>query len=151
MKPLWPLRYYNKYHMVGNFCEGFIFASWEPFAQIKTAKFSLSMCKSSKPHFNLAYFKLSSRPNSNKSWSVSVTLMATAQVIQDIKVLRKDRRMNHGPAIFVYTGGDESRSNCLSVLCMRLLFSPHWNKELRLQSLSVNNLEICSAFSGTVS
>ena len=46
-----------QYRMVGNFGEGFIFAffaSQEPFAKIKTAKFLLSTCKASEPRFNLA-------------------------------------------------------------------------------------------------
>ena len=46
-----------KYRMVGNFREGFIFAffaSQEPFAKIKIAKFMLSTCKASEPRFNLA-------------------------------------------------------------------------------------------------
>ena len=70
--------------------------------QIKTAKFSLSTCKSSEPRFNLAYFKLSSRPNSNKSWSVSVTLTAIAQVIQDIKCyVRTDARTMGLPLLYI--------------------------------------------------
>ena len=83
--------------MVGNFHERFIFAffmSEEPFAKIKTVKFSLFMCKASEPHFSLAYFKLSSRPNSNRSLSASVPLTAIAQAIQEIEVLRKHRCMN---------------------------------------------------------
>ena len=50
--------------MVANFREGFIFAffvSQELFVKIKTAKFLLSMCKTSESHFNPAYFKLSSK------------------------------------------------------------------------------------------
>ena len=65
----------NRYRMVCNFREGFIFAffaSQEPFAKIKTTKFLLSTYKASE-------------------------------------------------------------------LGTRLLFSPHWNKELRLPSLSVDN------------
>ena len=83
------------YHMVCNFREGFIFvffASQEPFAKIKTTKFLLSTCKASEPRFNLAYFKLSSRLNSNRSLLVSVPLTAIAQAIQESEVLRKHRR-----------------------------------------------------------
>ena len=52
------------------------------------------MCKASKPCFNPAYFKLSSRPNSKRSLSASVPFTAITQTIQEIKVLRKDRCMN---------------------------------------------------------
>jgi len=38
------------------------------------------------------YFKLSSRPNSNRNLSVRVSLTAIAQDIQEIEVLRKHRR-----------------------------------------------------------
>ena len=65
------------YRMVGNFREGFIFVffvSQEPFMKIKTVKFFWSTCKASEPHFNPAFFKLSSCPNSNRSLSASVSL-----------------------------------------------------------------------------
>ena len=38
--------------MVGNFREGFIFTSQEPFMKIKTTKILLALCKANKPHFN---------------------------------------------------------------------------------------------------
>ena len=63
--------------MVGNFREGF--------------KLLLSTCKASETCFNPAYFKLSSRPNSNRTLSVRVSLTAIAQAIQEIEVLRKHR------------------------------------------------------------
>ena len=81
--------------MVGNFCEGFIFAffvSQEPFAKIKTVKFLLSTCKASEPCFNPAYFKLHIHPNCNRSLSASVPSTAIAQTIQEIKVLRQHRQ-----------------------------------------------------------
>ena len=89
------LRDYGIYSMVANFCERFIFAffvSQEPFAKIKTVKFLLSIANESR--FNPAYFKLSSRPNSNRSLSGSVPLTAIAQAIQEIEMLRKHRRTN---------------------------------------------------------
>ena len=43
------------------------------------------------PCFNPAYFKLSSRPNSDRSLSASVPFTAITQAIQEIEVLRKHR------------------------------------------------------------
>ena len=51
---LGPKQSRSSYRIVGNFREGFIFASQEPFAKIKTAKFLLPACKASEPRFNLA-------------------------------------------------------------------------------------------------
>ena len=79
------------YRMVGNFREGFIFASQELFAKIKTTKFLLSTCKASELCFNPAYFNLHIRPNCNRSLSASVPSTAIAQTIQEIKVLRQHR------------------------------------------------------------
>ena len=56
----------------------------EPFTKTKIL---LSACKVSKPHFNLAYLQVSSRPNSNRSLSTNLPLTAIAQAIQKIKVL----------------------------------------------------------------
>ena len=69
------------------FWEKFIFALFvrqEPFTKTKIL---LSACKVSKPHFNLAYLQVSSRPNSNRSLSTNLPLTAIAQAIQKIKVL----------------------------------------------------------------
>ena len=69
------------------FWEAFIFALFvrqEPFTKTKVL---LCTCKASEPHFNLAYLKVSSRPNSNRSLSTNLSLTAIAQAIQKIKVL----------------------------------------------------------------
>ena len=92
----------NFIRIVGNIREGFIFAffaSQEPFAKIKTEKFLLATCKASDPRFNPAYFKQSSRPNSNRSLPQSVPLTAIAQAIQEIEVstdARTGRRSKAG-------------------------------------------------------
>jgi len=75
------------YSTVCYFWERFIFAFFvrqEPFTKTKIL---LSTCKASEPHFNLAYLKVSSRPNSNRSLSTNLPLTAIAQAIQKIKVL----------------------------------------------------------------
>ena len=81
--------------MVGNFREGFFSRVFRESRAIReNFCCPLSTCKASEPRFNPAYmyFKLSSRPNSNRSLSVRVSLTAIAQDIQEIKVLRKHRR-----------------------------------------------------------
>ena len=60
----------EKYHMVGNFCEGLIFVSFaspEPFMKIKTAKLLLSMSKVNEPCFNLSYLDWFSHQQKNVS------------------------------------------------------------------------------------
>ena len=59
--------------------------------KLKPRNFMLSTCKASELHFNPAYFKLSSHPN---SLSASEPLTAIAQAIQEIEVLLKHRRTN---------------------------------------------------------
>ena len=63
----------GKYHIVGNFREGFIFVffvSQEPFTKIKTAKIYVGHVQSERTTFQSGlYFKLSSGSNSNKSLS----------------------------------------------------------------------------------
>ena len=111
------------------FCKEFIFAffaSQERFIKINFTL--LSTCKASEPRFNLAYFKLSSCPNSNRSLSASVLW----------RLLLKPS----------YTSTDQwtgwqhkakNESNCsTNVLGSRLLFLPHCN--LCKQSLTFAQL-----------
>ena len=138
---LWSWQYYSakaEYHIVGNFREEFIFvffASQKPFTKNETAKFLLAMCKVSEPCFNLAYFQLASRSNSNKSLSMSVPLMAITQAIQEIEVLCNHRRTN-----WTAEQGREWKQSFLRMSWVRSYFSPpHWMGQLTLPSISVNN------------
>ena len=111
-----------EYRMVRNFCEGFI----------KTARLLLSSCKASEPRFNPANFKLSSRPNSNRSLSASVSLKPSSKsksyVAQTHEFGSRTGQLRKAKGIV-----------STNVLSTRLVFSLHWNKEPRLPSLSVNN------------
>jgi len=106
--------------MFGNLREEFIFlffASQELFAKIKTRKLS-SMWKVNEARFNSLYLA------TNRSMA-SVPLMAEA--IQDIEMLHKRRYLDQTVA-----QGREWKQSFL-----RVFSSPHWNKELRLSSLSI--------------
>ena len=111
---------FGMYRMVGNLREGFIFAfftSQEPFAKIKTAKMS-SKCKANELSFN-------PRPSlnyivANRTVSASVPLMAIAEALQAIEILRKHRRTNQTAA-----QGRERDQSYYERPGYGVLFSPH--------------------------
>ena len=134
------------YRMVGNFREGFIFVffvSQEPFTKTKTVKFCC-------PHIM--------QPNHVSIWPTSnyLYVLTATEVCQRVCLQRLSLKPFRKSKCYVSTDAQTKR-RCkpraevivsTNVLGMRLLFSPHWNKELRLPSLSI---EIRSAFSSTVS
>ena len=77
--------------MVGNFHEGFIFASQEPLNKLKPQNFQCPCAPASKSHFDPA---LSSHPSSNRNLLASVPFTAIAQAIWEMKVLHRHKGMN---------------------------------------------------------
>ena len=110
---------FGMYRMVVNLREGFIFAfftSEEPFAKIKTAK--MSKCIANELSFN-------HRPSlnyivANRTVSASVPLMAIAEALQAIEILRKHRRTNQTAA-----QGRERDQSYYERPGYGVLFSPH--------------------------
>ena len=80
----------------------------------------MSTCKVSKPRFNLAYFKLSIRPNCNRNLSASVPSTAIAQAIQEIEVLCQHRCTNRTAA-----QGRQLKQSFLRMSWARGYFSRH--------------------------
>ena len=100
---------YSTYHMVGNLRDGMRFS-----------RVKMSTCKASKPRFNLAYFKLSIRPNCNRNLSASVPSTAIVQAIQEIEVLCQHRRTNRMAA-----QGRQLKQSFLRTSWARGYFSRH--------------------------
>ena len=117
------------------FARDLFISSQEPFAKMKTAKFLLSTCEASEPRFNPAYFKLSSRPITVTGACQRVSLYSYRSSHSGNRTATQAQ--THEPHDRVRLRAEAIVST--NFLGTRLLFSPHWNKELRLPSLSVSN------------
>ena len=83
--------------MVGNFREGFIKSHPQ---KLKPRKFVVHACKANEPRFNpqSTWNYLYSRQKKRVTLLVSVLLTAIPEAIQEIEMLRKDRRTNQTAA-----------------------------------------------------
>ena len=77
--------------MVGNFREGFIFASQEPSAKIKTTKICCPRAKRTN-RVSIPSLLGTIYIDAKRSVLASVPLTAITEAIQEIEMLRKDRR-----------------------------------------------------------